>query len=211
MKRQEVNLYTIEFHRSDQLFSVKQILQLTAVSAVLLMLFYGFSVWQLSSIQTEVDIAKNDQQTLEQRISQINAARPKSNRAELQKEIDTLNDEIRYQESLERIMTGDNLGNAIGFSSQLEDLARNSVSDLSLTEIRLLQGGSYLELDGWVAQPSAVPAYLHGIRQENSFSEVRFGVISIEKNRTDNMSNEKVVNSANELRFRVGKAEDDAS
>ncbi|MGI1678370.1 MAG: hypothetical protein K6L75_06555 [Cellvibrionaceae bacterium] len=207
MNRQEVNLYTIEFHRSDQLLSVKQILQLTAVSAVVLMMFYGFSVWQLSTVKEEISIAKNDHQQIEQKLSQINASRPKSNRAELQKNIDELSVEVAYQENLERIMNGDNLGNAKGFSTQLEGLARHSNSDLSLTEIRLLQGGSYLELDGWVLQPSAVPAYLHEIRQEKSFSTVKFGVISIDRDIDASQNKEKTGKRALEMKFRVGKAE----
>ncbi|MGH1469844.1 MAG: hypothetical protein ACRBCS_01520 [Cellvibrionaceae bacterium] len=207
MNRQEVNLYTIEFHRSDQLLSVKQILQLTAVSAVILMMFYGFSLWQISSLKEEVGVSKNNYQKIEEKISQINAAKPKSNRAELQRNIDDLKLEISYQENLERIMVGDNLGNADGFSNQLEGLARHSLTDLSLTEIRLLKGGSYLELDGWVTEPSAVPTYLHEIRQEQSFKAVKFGVITIERESDDANVKTRSIRSKNELKFRVGKAE----
>ncbi len=207
MNRQEVNLYTIDFHRSDQLLSVKQIAQITALAAVVLMVFYGFKFWQLNNAKTEVTVLVSEYQQVEDRLKKINAVLPKSNRADIEKDIEILKSDITYWEGLERIMTGGNLGNSKGFSEQLEGLARHAVSGLSLTNIKLLNGGSYLELDGWVSRPDAVPAYLHEIRQEKSFVQVKFGVISIDRNAVENGRSKESKKRSNELKFSVGKLE----
>lgn len=181
--RQEINLYTIDFRRGNQPLSSGLVVRATVGFFVLLMLFEAFTAWQLFSGRDQLEQLEAEQQLVAARLETLKASRPFSERASLVSKVEALRADLRRREELQSLISGQNLGNAIGFSAYMEAMARQASDDVSLTHIRLLNGGDYLELGGWTRRPEAVPLYLHKLRDEYSFQKVKFGVLGIKQER----------------------------
>ena len=144
---------------------------------------------------------QSELQQLETQAQALRAARPKSQKLKYDRELDRLTKEVSRRERIERLIADQNLGNASGFSAQLEAMARQHITDLSLERFDLKRGGSYVELSGWTRNAETVPLYLQRLRDESSFESVGFGVLSIERKEE----------RRDALHFRIGQPEEDAS
>lgn len=195
--RQEINLYTIDFRRGDQPLSSRVVVRSTLCLLALLMLFEVFTAWQLFSGRDKLEVLNSEHAAMSERLDVLRASRPLSERAKLQAEVDALRADVHRREELKSLISGQNLGNSGGFSPYMEAMARQASDDVSLTRIRLLNGGDSLELGGWTRRPEAVPLYLHNLRDERSFQQVKFGVLGIKKDRE----------FSHQLRFTLGQPE----
>lgn len=199
--RQEINLYTLDFRRGDQTLSSRVVVRATLGLFVLLMLIELVTAWQLFNARDEAELLKQEEQVLASRLEKLKVSRPFSERRRLEAEVDRVRAEVHRREELKSLISGQNLGNAGGFSPYMEAMARQVNGDVSLTQIRLLNGGDYLELGGWARRPEAVPLYLNNLRDENSFQKVKFGVLGIKKDS----------GLSHRLRFNLGKIGDESS
>ncbi|MCW8196624.1 hypothetical protein F6455_17660 [Proteobacteria bacterium 005FR1] len=182
MIRQEVNLYTAEFRRGEQPLSGRIIVGTSVGLLVLLLLVQAVTTWNLSRARSELDLQRNEERLVSERLQVLRASRQAGRRSELERQIETLHREVERREELKSLISGQNLGNAAGFSPYLESLARQADESISLSQIRLLDGGDYLELAGWTRRPESVPYYLRKLREEKSFQNVKFGVLGIRNN-----------------------------
>jgi MSHA biogenesis protein MshI len=180
-RRQEINLYGLEFHRADQAFSFQQICRLCLVFFVALMLLEGFTAWTMWSKEKHLQQLNAAYQDVNTRLNRLKQAQPLSQRPKLELELSKLQQQIQQRRELQQIMGGQKFGNFDGFSPFLVSLARRANADMTLTQIHLLDGGKELQLQGWARVPEAVPRYLQNLRTEDSFEGVRFGVLHIEK------------------------------
>ncbi|MEX1033878.1 MAG: hypothetical protein WDZ30_11005 [Cellvibrionaceae bacterium] len=197
--RQEVNLYTIDFRRGDQPLSSRLVVRGALMFFALLMVVEGVTAWQLLNGRDRLAELGNEQQVVSARLQTLKDSRPFSERARLEAQIDELRAQVRRREELRSIISGQKLGNSYGFSPFIESMARQANGDISLTRIRLLNGGDYLELGGATRKPESVPLYLNKLRGESSFYQVKFGTLVIERSETG------------QLRFRLGKDEEGPS
>ena len=199
VQRQEINLYTLDFRRGDQAFSFNTIVKCCLMAFTLLMLVEAYGAWNFWSNQQHLIQLNVAQQAVAEQLARLKQSQPLSQRPKLEQQVSELQRQVQQRRELQLIMGGQKLGNFDGFSAFLASLARQANTDLSLTEIHLLEGGNYLELQGWTRAPEAVPRYLQNLRQEPSFESVRFGVLNIEKD----------PQYTHKLHFRLDKAEDD--
>lgn len=177
---QQVNLYTLEFRRHEQPLSSRTVLWALAACLVLIVIIQSLNVWRLSTARDELTGLQQQEQQLAARLSALKAAQPTNTHSVLEREVAALRSDIQRREELQSLISQQNLGNTRGFSPFMEGLARQAHSDLSLTEIRLQQGGRYLELAGWTRRAEVVPFYLQQLRNERAFEGVRFGVLAIQ-------------------------------
>ena len=198
--RQEINLYGPEFRTQHQPLNGNQILRIGLGFFALLMLVELFVGWQWYSNQQAMAEQNRVYAEVNQRLTRLKQSQPLSQRPRLEAEIENLTQQIERREELRSIISGQNLGNSKGFAHFLQAMARQTVPDIALTDIRLLQGGNYIELDGRVRKPEAVPLYLHQLREESSFQNVRFGVLTIQRQTDDGKG----------LKFSLGKAKEDS-
>ncbi len=201
ISRQEINLYTLEFHRDDQAFSFRSIVRYTVVFFVVLMMVEAYTGWLMWENGNKLVTLKQEQQVLNQRLEKIKQSRPLSQRPILEKQLADMQRQVAKRLELQKIMGGKNFGNFDGFSQHLKGLARQSNGQLSLTHIQLLDGGQLLKLQGWTIAAESVPSYLQGLRSERSFEAARFGVLHIERD----------PQFSNKLKFSLGEVEDGPS
>lgn len=177
--RQEINLYSREFRRRDQPLSGKQVVRLAAGFFLLLLLVEAAVGWRWYVNTEQLAALKVQEATVSQRLTRLKQSQPLSQRPRLETQIAELQQQIRRREELRSIISGRDLGNSDGFAHYLEAMARQTLPDVALTQIRLLRGGSYVEFDGHTRKAEAVPEYLDRLRSEESFNAVKFGVLSI--------------------------------
>lgn len=199
--RQEVNLYTVDFRRGEQTFSSRIVVRAGLCFFALLMVIEAIVAFQLVSARGTVERLEQEQQTVAARLQTLKASQPFSAQQQLQADIEKMHTQVRRREELKSLISSQNLGNADGFSPYMEAMARQASVDVSLTQIRLLNGGDYLELGGWTRRPESVPLYLRKLRNENSFQKVKFGVLGIKKDESIN----------HKLQFSLGKPEEESS
>lgn len=201
MSRQEINLYTADFRRSEQPLSARLIAGLSVGMLLVLMAVEAVAAWQLHSARSSLELFRAEEGVVSQRLQTLKATQRVDQRSGIEQEIERLRGEVQRREALKMLIGGQNLGNASGFSQYLEAMARQASEDLSLTRISLLNGGGYLELEGWARRPEAVPFYLRRLREEASFQEVKFGVLGIEKDSE----------YSHKMQFHLGKPEGGSS
>lgn len=197
MNRQEVNLYTIDFHRGDQPFSFRMTVIAVAVLFVVLLFVNGYATWDMMQKKQEMAATTLELSTVTDRVAELKNTRPLSQRVAIQREIDELVEKFDKRNNLMDVIGGQKMGNGEGFSLYLQALSRQALSGVSLTKFSILQGGSYVELAGWTVKPGSVPYYLNRLRDEKVFEQVKFGVLAIRKDERHN----------NKLYFSLGKVE----
>ena len=198
MDRQEINLYSLEFRQGFQPLSARRIAQCALATFVVLMLVEGFTTWRLFANRDQLQRLALEQQVVSQRLAQLKQTQALSQRPKLELEINNLQAQVARREELKSIIGGQSLGNAKGFSVLLEAMARQTIPNIALSEFRILLGGDYVELDGDTREAESVPRYLQKLRGEESFSHVRFGVLTISRDEHSGV-----------LKFSLGKFKED--
>jgi len=97
------------------------------------------------------------------------------------------------------MISSQDLGNDKGFSAQLNALAQASLNTISVKSFSLQRGGKYAELTGLTRSADQIPLYLQRLRKDPSFTDVGFGVLSIERD----------TEQGGLLKFSLAKAKDD--
>ncbi len=178
---QQINLYLPEFRPNRK--PVRAQHMLWAAGALLLLLIF-WSLWsakQTQDLAEQVGVEQGKLEALQQQVQELTARQPRRQGPDLETQVERLKAEIQRRESIRLLITQQNLGNAEGFSAQLQALARQSMEELALQHFSLQQGGDYVELSGRVRQAERVPEYLQRLRLEPSFAQVRFGVMDVEQ------------------------------
>jgi Tfp pilus assembly protein PilN len=201
MIRQQINLYTAEFRRGEQPLSARLIARASVGMLLVLLAVEAVAVWQLHRARGGLEHYQAEESVVSRRVQALKSSQGVDQRSGLEQQIEILRREVQRREELKMLVGGQNLGNASGFSPYMEAMARQASEDLSLTRIGLLNGGSYLELEGWTRKPEAVPFYLRKLRDEDSFQDVKFGVLGIKK---DNEYSHK-------MQFHLGKPDGGSS
>ena len=178
---QQVNLYLPEFRPSEEPLRATQIALVTLTFIVSLVLYTFYGSFQNNQLHAQITARQDRIQTLDAEVAVLRTRMPKDNSSELERENTKLEKEIQKRKLLQELLEDKNLGNTAGFSSQLEGLARQRLSTVSLDTFSLLDGGRSLELSGWLRKADQLPLYLQNLRQESGFEQVRFGVMSIER------------------------------
>lgn len=176
---QQINLYLPEFRPRRQPVQAIHMAWTLLVVAVLLIVMSMWSAGRTGALERQVTEAATQLQEQQALVMQLQNQTPTQGGPDLEAEVALLQQEIRRRERIKTLMTRQNLGNAEGFSEQMQGLARQSLNDLALEWFSLQHGGRYVELGGRVRSADLVPLYLQRLRQESSFAEARFGILDV--------------------------------
>ncbi len=173
---QSINLYKHLDQHQTLPFSALHVAISVGATLVLTLLVVIFCSWQLSSLSSELLIAKQQKQVLGDQLQllqgQING--------DLLQKIELLKQKLaekrRILASLELRKPGDNSG----FSEQMAGLGRQQLTGLWLDRIQLSAGGEQLALNGVMRKASLLPKYLQSLGNEKVFSGIRFDLMRIE-------------------------------
>ncbi|WP_111640412.1 hypothetical protein [Marinimicrobium alkaliphilum] len=178
---QQINLYLPEFRPQRQRLSLSQL----AVAALVLALALGvWSTWNhlgnnrlveaIAVERAQVDLLRAD-------VARTQNALGVTGGPDIERELARLEEDIAQRERILTVITRQNLGNAQGFSRQMSALARQSLEDVQVQHFALRRGGEYAELRGVTRRADQIPVYVQRLRTEDSFRQVRFGVLQVEQ------------------------------
>jgi len=178
---QTVNLYLPEFRPKNEPLLSGQFALITLLAIVLFTLSSVWGSYKNSELKAQLAAQGTELTTIDSKLGVLRASLPKHDTASLERENIRLTQDIERRRSLERLLATQNLGNAHGFSAQLEGLARQKLDTLALQSFSLLDGGRYLEMSGSLTQADQLPRYLQSLRTEPAFTASRFGVMTIDE------------------------------
>lgn len=176
---QQINLYLPEFRPKRQPVRAAHMAWALVAVALLLVAATLWSFGRTNALERQLAEADAKLQEQQAQVAQLQSLASPGPSANLESEIAVLKQDVRRRERIKSLMTQQNLGNAEGFSEQMEGLARQSPDGLALERISLQSGGGYVELGGRVRSADLVPLYLQRLRQESSFARTRFGVLDV--------------------------------
>ena len=178
---QQVNLYLPEFRPRKDWLTASSIVG-AAAFVFILMVFYIVTLKNaVEEIKSNVAVLEQQKETIQSRVEQIKNIPRAALSESLDSKIESLNYGIRKRQEVSLIIKKQNLGNAYGFSSMMESLARKYSPEISLSHIRVSRGGKFVEFSGATRVADAVPEYIRNLQNEESFLNVGFGLVSIHK------------------------------
>ncbi len=178
---QRVNLYLPEFRPRNEPLLAKQIGLISLAAFTFLVLVSAYSAYQNQALSERVASSGTELADLDTRLATLRANLPPDNSTALERKNTQLEQSIDRRKRLQALLADKNLGNAKGFSLQMEGLARQSVEGVALETFSLQEGGHYLEMSGRLSKAESLPIYLQNLRKEEGFAGARFGVMHMER------------------------------
>lgn len=177
---QQINLYLPEFrHKQDPLSFDNMVLGTLGLVAIMIVVTV-MELWNSNQLRGELEQHRQSLNMIvadtEQMIRDFGT---QSEDPALAQRANELEDEVSSKRTLQRFLTGRNIGSTDGFSEYLADLARYHLGGLRLTSVMLMNGGNQVELKGEVLSPHLVPQYFQSLRQGQSFAGKEFETIRI--------------------------------
>ena len=180
--KQQVNLYQPMFRKQQKVFSALTMLQITGFFIVVLSAIYGYSGYRLRPFSVELDKTNAQLTKLSQQIEVVSKrfnARGKNKLME--SEISRLTTRLDNMKKIKNALSEGSFGNASGFSTLFEALARNHVDGAWLTDITISDGGAKLTLSGKSIDPELVPIYIKRLADAPAFKNQRFNILDLER------------------------------
>jgi hypothetical protein len=178
---QQINLFRPEFQQEKHPFRFVTML----IAWGLIVIFFGsLQLWgwyQTESTREQLASMEHQQTRVLQQLKALSGLTPRNNKAQLESNLLSAQAEVTQRRKLLKIMKGQSVGNAQGFSDYMISLSRQHMDGLSLEHFKLMEGGDYVELSGWTRKPELVPDYLQRLRSEDTFHDSRFGDMAIER------------------------------
>ncbi|MBB3168767.1 hypothetical protein [Simiduia aestuariiviva] len=184
MSWQQINLYLPELQPSKELLTAKSAVGVLIFAVVLCLGLSALDIFENQHQKQKLQALRADFDAGQQRMTEVLAALPRSQAAVLQKELDEQRAELARRERIYQLIQSQNLGNSDGFSGQLQALARQHQSVLSLSAFSLLQGGQKITMAGEAKIAEAVPQYLQRLQYEPAFAQAVFGNMMIERTKS---------------------------
>lgn len=168
--KQQINLYQESRREKKTPLCFAHMATLLVVALLLLLMVGTLQQRRLTAQETDMKQLQQQQETLIQQLSELQAlaTRPKSRLLELEiSRLSTRRDSLLplLDHFAEQV-----LEEQTGFSVYLSGLARQSFESLWLSRIHLAQGGFQMTLSGSARQPEDIPRYLQRLERENAFA-----------------------------------------
>ena len=184
--RQEINLYQPILRKQRKVFTAAAMLQVAAAMLTGLMLVYGYGLWRIQAMESELEGLQRQRDSATRRLAELSKSLPgQDKRRRLQEEIVRLSRELEIRQQVEQLLTTGAYGNRRGFSDVLSGLARQNVKGLWLTGVEVSDGELDVSLVGSALEPALVPAYVQRFSAEPAFKGRRFRTLRLERPESD--------------------------
>ena len=178
--KQSVNLYLPEFRKRKEWLTSSRMLLIFSAAIGLLVFASGVEIWRYVGKKEELADIQSQHTALvaatENLRSSFGTQLPDE---KLQGQIKQLEQALQNKQAILKFMDGKDFGNASGFSEYLADLSRYYMQGLSLTEIKLTEGGRSVTLSGQVTKADVVPLYLQSLSKGKSYTGKNFRTLQI--------------------------------
>ncbi|MFO1388081.1 MSHA biogenesis protein MshI [Cellvibrio sp.] len=195
---QQINLYLPEFRPNREPVRAIHMLWAGLAFIVLLIAFSIYSNHQYKLLEQQLTDEKAAQHNMLAQLQAIAARKPAQTSAQLDAKIAQLQKNLQRHNQILSMISHQDLGNDKGFSAQVGALGQASLNTMSLESFSLQKGGKYAELKGLTRTADQIPLYLQRLRKDPAFSEVGFGVLTMERDIQTGL-----------LKFSLAKAKDE--
>jgi hypothetical protein len=180
--RQQINLYQPARGEVRQaLSSVTFAIGLAVIIAGLI----GFTVYAqmgVNRLNARVELLRVQSSQQQDVLNQLSEAAPqRPQRTTSQDRIMKLGADLKAREHALEVLRGGAAGQAIGFASRMEALARRHTDGVWLEHMQLSGVSGAMTLSGVAMNPSSVPQYLQSLSAEVALSGTRFDEFVIER------------------------------
>jgi hypothetical protein len=180
--KQQINLYQPMFRKQEKIFSALTMLQITGFFIVVLSGIYAYNVNRLKPFSVELRNTNAQLEKLSKQIEVVSRSLASRGKNKLmESEITRLTMRLENMQKIRSALSEGSFGNASGFSTLFEALARNRVDGAWLTEITISDGGGKLALSGKSIDPELVPIYIKRLAQAPVFKNQNFNILELER------------------------------
>lgn len=184
MSWQQVNLYLPELQPSQEWLTFNRMLGVCAAALVVLAVMSTMAVFETGSLKREIADKQAAMAQGQEAIAQLLAVLPRSQAAQVQRELDELQAELARRERIYGLINQQDVGNSDGFANQLYALSRQHQPQLALHSFALQRGGQAIDLQGEALSAEAVPQYIQRLQYEPAFERAVFGRLVLERQRS---------------------------
>lgn len=177
---QQVNLYQPILRRQEKVFSAKTIGQIVLVAVVVMVISWGFNLWQVKRYEAELaNLQRSEKATTEQFTALTAKLQGETESRDLRTVVDSLRVESQLKQKLLQSIDQQGVGEANGFAERFAALGRQRINGLWLTDIVFLDNGANIILGGQAYRADLVPQLIQKLSAEPSFSGTRFREIEV--------------------------------
>ncbi len=184
--KQQINLYQDIFRPQRKPLSASHIGALVVFFLLISIATYAYKWYEVSSLSSEVVATENQSADLVHKIDELARQYPAQAKSKLlESEIARLSAELEQRNAISRALAHYSLENKKTFSSLLESLARKHVNGTWLTRVSITDGGKSLGFAGKTYSSELVPVYIQQLAEENSFANLSFNLLELNRSVDD--------------------------
>lgn len=180
--KQQVNFYRDEFKKPEIILPAKQMVQIAAIVLAGFFIVGGYQVWSLQALENKIAKQVGQRDRLNNQYDSLMAdfVEPTEDPA-LLNQLNTLNDEAKQKQKLRDFLLRESGKSLFSFAAVLDDLARNDVANIWLTQVTITTTGNQYRLKGITQHADAIPEYIEALKQAEALQGTSFSVFSMER------------------------------
>jgi len=177
---QQVNLFQPIFRKERKLLSFRVFLQICALSGVMLLMLFGWSMRQTHQLSADLEQIEIQQARYSNQLIEVSArlANMKTDTAP-QVALSRLERELVASRKVVYALTRVRNTYSQGVSAYLESFSRQSPKGVWLTGFTVQAGGEGLVIRGSSLKPELVPTFLQQLSTEKALTGTEFGLLHI--------------------------------
>lgn len=179
---QQINLYQPMFRRQRHLFGARTLVKTLGVLVFALGAVYVFALLEVLGLETEVAQLASREQAYATQMQRVTATQQPGDTKNVDAELKALNSALVEREKLVQVLTAQQFGKTVGFSSKLHALAERTVRGVRLTRVAASGAGQGLYLQGESLHEELIPSYLQGLSEAPELDGLTFDSLTISQN-----------------------------
>jgi hypothetical protein len=176
---QQINLYQPMFRRQRHLFGTRTMVKTLAMLGLALLGVYCFALLEVLGLEKEVAQLESREQAYSVQLQRLTASQNGAPRSGIDGELKLLNSQLVEREKLVQVLSSQQFGKTIGFSSKLRALAERTVNGVRLTRVAANGGGDGLLLQGESLHEELIPTYLQGLSEAPELDGLKFDRLTV--------------------------------
>jgi molybdopterin converting factor small subunit len=179
---QQVNLYQPLFRKRKIPFAAATIGKILGLLVLVYVLIYGAFQWRVGGLDEQLEQARARRDALQENVAKLREQLPhREPSVALQQKLLQLQAQRKASRDILAKLNKEMQQDAIPFSSYFTGLARQDMSGLWLSSIRIGAAGEELALGGGVSRPELVPKFLAKLSAEPAFQGRTFQVLQLNR------------------------------
>ena len=185
---QQINLYRAEFGTTAAMPNFRHLLLSCGGTAALLVLIFLWQLFQLNQLNSEIADTERDIGEIMSTMATVAVGDSGAQLQTIDQKIAQLKNRLQQLRDITALLASqpDSSVNQSGFSNQFDGLVRQHIPGISLSTMKLFDGGNSLELEGAASPPEKAPRYLAALQDDQAFKRVAFGQLHMKRDPESN-------------------------